>query len=397
MAETIKTLTDATWPTLKAKAGEMGIAPPATPSTWAKVHDEIKGFAARAAAKVAAPVVAAPAVITSPAPAPAPAPQPTGDADAARATALGKADIFALRQTAGATSAAKKNPKVDPLPPGCSISGQLVFVQGGASSTPVPYGGYDWRGFCLYQNQDFPVDLTDAVLGYDPDHPINPILYQGPMTPAARWSMKNVTFDMWRNVPKPNSWIINALPPVVSGDSIKVVRLAAGFANIGPGCDWYFSNFHCEAPGQNPYRPGFVDGVAWTATDDGTWDHPEVFNQSGGVFRLERFFYDGKTTNPLGNPGCGTGWGLLQPRDNPLTNPAMSATFSRGLVLTGAGFDSDYNFQVGGPYPARGLFNDVALRKPARGNPGQFTLGVPWLSLTNVVDFDTGAAVSGGL
>ncbi|MDB5453785.1 MAG: hypothetical protein JWO33_2363, partial [Caulobacteraceae bacterium] len=209
------------------------------------------------------------------------------DPDEAKAARRGLGDVFALRRTAGATQAAKKNPR-DGLPKGAELRGQDIFLRGASDSNGLRLAGYNLKGYTLWQDDDFDLFIDECELAIDPARPRAP-LYSGANRPlkTARQTITRSTFTLWRDVAVPNARPLIQVAPSTRIDQCRFQQIATTILNFGPdGGVLDISNVYCEAPGQN----AFID-----AKDVSRNDHCEVFQLTGGTTTQRNYFYDGMT------------------------------------------------------------------------------------------------------
>lgn len=302
MAETIKAITDATWPKMKAKAAEMGIAPPVTPTTWAKVHSEINSFADRAAAKVKALTPAAPApppppppVVAPPPPAPAPpvvSPPPPSGSIPAGVTVAGLGDVWGLRTVAGIVNAPDKTPanSAGSLPPGSrtsSIYGFPLLVITQAAS----FDRWDFTGWVVSIDSGVPVSFTDCRFQAHPDSGLQ-ALYGGSLSGVSGVSVSllRCLLDGFTNLPPKSPAEPQPRPAVnlLSVDGALTARrsafVRASVTTInwdGPGAlDLGECYFGC--PAQKIFTSAIPELNA----------HSEVGNMAGGIVTIDRCLVD---------------------------------------------------------------------------------------------------------
>jgi hypothetical protein len=208
------------------------------------------------------------------------------DPDEAKAARRGLADVYALSRTAGATSAPKRNPRVDGLPKGAELRGQDIFLRGPTNSSGLRLAGLNLKGYTLWQDDDFDLFIDDCELAIDPARPRAP-LYTGlnRAVKTARQTITRSTFSLWRDQATYNSRPLIGIAPFTRIDNCRFQQIATGILNFGPdGGALDISNIYSEPPGQN----AFMD-----AKDPSRNDHCELFQFSGGTTTLRNFFFDG--------------------------------------------------------------------------------------------------------
>lgn len=381
MSETIKTITSATWPTLKAKAAEMGIAAPANPTTWNKVHSEINGFADRAAAKVQelTPVVAAPPApappVVSPPPAPAPPivspPAPTTSAvvmtralaedaaEKAKAASYGLADVYALRYTAGAPVGLKKRPERDPLPPCTTFAGRVLTIRptpGWNPATIISLDDFDLTGLQVDAAGDITVAYRRSLIITDPANPIQPIVTQG----AVKTILDACTVSLQTVGSTDVSLRLSGAGVAIR--STRFEHIAVDCFNFdGPGL-LDIDGMYCEAPGQQVHAGA----------------HLEPMNISGGTARIRNLFIDGvgAWTDPYpydaGPSGIAPFW---QPRNGP-----VDGSIDRMLVLPRE-FRSWQNMEAGDDkFPLDLTITNTVMAMCLRPDGGGYCGPIHWAS-----------------
>jgi hypothetical protein len=309
----------------------------------------------------------------------------TQDPDEAKAARHGLADVYALSRTAGATSAAKRNPRVDGLPKGAELRGQDIFLRGPTNSNGLRLAGLDLKGYTLWHDDDFDVFIDDCELAIDPARPRAP-LYTGRNRPVktARQTISRSTFSLWRDQATYNSRPLIDIAPFTRIDNCRFQQIATGILNFGPeGGVLEISNIYSQPPGQN----AFMD-----VRDPSRNDHCELFQFSGGTTTLRNFFFDGLSWR--GYPKSLAGFVHVQGR----------VAFTRMLAERGLQrmekADTWYLWQLddnarGVDVQIRNTASRPALRPDGGAGRGAVITDIAHLSGAGNVDLDSGQPLSG--